>query len=1130
MKTFPFFHIRKMSLRSLFTVAILVLCSLSFLLIKRISSMSQAADCVNHTNMVRLSLAKTLSRLNDAEANQRGFILSGDSIFLRNYNKSGQRLKVHLSNLRLLINDNPAQVKQLDTLKHLVNNRLNLLQTVMANHKSAAASGQELQVDLLTGNLSMEAVKARLMLMDSFELQLLEKRTENSKRFVVTTPLFAILLSSAAFLIILFAFYKLNRLLNLSNRSERQAKNEAKKAFALLENAEQIAGIASWEWNVSTQKSEHSRNHYLLLGYEPGCMEPGMNTFLPLIDEVDRNNLLKKQEQSRTNGLTQCTSHFWATRKDGVRRYFKCISHFSKNDKGEDIITGTTQDITEEYLLKQESQQRAYLLEQVVEHNGDLIGVMDTELRILLWNKAYEDAFGLPKEKVLGKKLTDVFPYIENDIKIGLVKEALYGKETKRKELTFLKNQRTGEISFIPIKDANGNIEGVLSIIHDITEFKQSAQLLKVSNIKFEQAEEAGHLGSYRWNAQTGEAAVSNNLYRLLGLEPGSVPPSIDLFFEMLHPDDKQRIIETIQENLARGVFSPVHCRIIRKDGEVRQIKASAIPIANERGETILFGSFADITEEELLKQQLQQRTDLAESVIENSNNLISVIDTDMRYTIWNKANEKATGLTKKEVIGKRMLDVFPELAGHPNIAYIKEGMAGKPSYGIASHGGKRNVIAEISHIPLHDNDGKVTGLLIIMHDVTKITKVARQLEKANTELQLRNKALQEANDLNRHITELAPNGIYVYDSSKASAVYMNKKMQELHGYSEKELIEMEAELMNNLVHPDDLPLLYEKLQGFTKATDEDVIELEYRMRNKEGQYRDVICREAIFKRNENGVPEQFIGVAIDVTDLKRAEKELKEKNRELLQTNEELASFNYIASHDLQEPLRKIQTFSNYLEQTEKGLTGQGLNNLKRMQLSAARMRTLINDLLSFSRIDMVKEDKEHVDLNLVLKGAKSSLRASIDEKGARINADELPVVKGVSFQLQQLFENIIGNAVKYCAQGVVPVVNVSCKKVQALNNAASTLQPGSTYYHICFKDNGIGFEQQYATKIFELFQRLHTRNEFPGTGLGLAICKKIVQNHGGHIQASSKLGEGSVFDLYLPVAEVMENNMIEK
>jgi signal transduction histidine kinase len=171
-----------------------------------------------------------------------------------------------------------------------------------------------------------------------------------------------------------------------------------------------------------------------------------------------------------------------------------------------------------------------------------------------------------------------------------------------------------------------------------------------------------------------------------------------------------------------------------------------------------------------------------------------------------------------------------------------------------------------------------------------------------------------------------------------------------------------------------------------------------------------------------------------------------------------------------------------------------------------------------------MVKQELEPVDLNDILKLAKSSLRASLDEKMAIMNTSDLPIIQGVSFQMQQLFENIIGNAVKYSIPGMVPVVTITTKGISAAYAKTIGLRPDWSYHCISVQDNGIGFEQQYADKIFELFQRLHSKNEYPGTVLGLAICKKIVQNHGGHIKATSKLGEGSVFEIFLPVAKVLE------
>ncbi|MEI6946321.1 PAS domain-containing protein [Paraflavisolibacter sp. H34] len=385
---------------------------------------------------------------------------------------------------------------------------------------------------------------------------------------------------------------------------------------------------------------------------------------------------------------------------------------------------------------------------------------------------------------------------------------------------------------------------------------------------------------------------------------------------------------------------------------------------------------------------------------------------------------------------------------------------------------------------------------------------------------------LKRSEVFSRNISELAPNAIYVVDRVTRKFVYANKLLQEFHGYSEEELAAMGPYLLATLLHPDDLAEVEQHFHWFGAAADGEVVELQFRLRHRNGQYRQMLARETVFKRDANGTVVHIIGVATDLTELKKAQQKLlyvnqvlEERNAELKHSNEELASFNYIASHDLQEPLRKIQVFSNFIEERETGLTDMGRDHLRRMQVAATRMRALIHDLLDFSRVSMEETPWERVDLNGVLQQALFSLKAAMDEKEALVHAGPLPVVRGVGFQLQQLFQNIIGNAVKYGKPATGPLISVTCTYL-ADGRGVEELEEGRAYYRISIVDNGIGFEQQFAHKIFELFQRLHTHTNYPGTGIGLAICKKIAHKHGGHIQARSKPGEGSVFEVFLPAA----------
>jgi signal transduction histidine kinase len=241
----------------------------------------------------------------------------------------------------------------------------------------------------------------------------------------------------------------------------------------------------------------------------------------------------------------------------------------------------------------------------------------------------------------------------------------------------------------------------------------------------------------------------------------------------------------------------------------------------------------------------------------------------------------------------------------------------------------------------------------------------------------------------------------------------------------------------------------------------------------------------------------------------------LEHKNRELERINDELSSFTYIASHDLKEPLRKIKTFSNrVLENDYALLSEKGKDFFERILTSSSYMQKLIDDLLSYSHTTTYDEVFVPVDMNIVLEGIKITHKELIDEGHLIIESPILPIINGIPFQLQQLLENLANNSVKYSKPGTPAIIKIS-STIEKIKK--SEFRDG-TYYKIIFEDYGIGFEQKYSNKIFEVFQRLHEKNEYPGTGIGLAICKKIVENHNGYISAIGKPDEGAIFTIYLP------------
>ncbi len=249
----------------------------------------------------------------------------------------------------------------------------------------------------------------------------------------------------------------------------------------------------------------------------------------------------------------------------------------------------------------------------------------------------------------------------------------------------------------------------------------------------------------------------------------------------------------------------------------------------------------------------------------------------------------------------------------------------------------------------------------------------------------------------------------------------------------------------------------------------------------------------------------------LDITERKRAQMTLLEQADKLARSNAELEQFAYVASHDLQEPLRKIQAFGDRLKtKYEAGLGPEGLDYLSRMQNAAARMQVLIQDLLSLSRVTSNSKPFASVDLGDVARTVVSDLEMRIQDAGGQVDIGALPVIFGDRGQMAQLFQNLIGNGIKFRKPGEKPVVKIS-SEIHALQNGASGWQ-------ITVEDNGIGFDEKYRDRIFQIFQRLHGRAEYEGTGIGLAICRKIVDRHSGVITANSTPGAGAKFVILLP------------
>jgi light-regulated signal transduction histidine kinase (bacteriophytochrome) len=255
-----------------------------------------------------------------------------------------------------------------------------------------------------------------------------------------------------------------------------------------------------------------------------------------------------------------------------------------------------------------------------------------------------------------------------------------------------------------------------------------------------------------------------------------------------------------------------------------------------------------------------------------------------------------------------------------------------------------------------------------------------------------------------------------------------------------------------------------------------------------------------------------FIAFIRDITEQKHNQLELERKTKELEQ-------FIYISHHDLQEPLRKISMFSDMIKGEDyRCLSEASQKRLDKVTEAAQRMSTALKDVLNFASLSK-EEQFVTVDLNNVLKDVTTDLELLIAEKKVMLHVDPLPIIKAVPQQMHQLFYNVMNNALKFSNPNQTPVIHITCKALKALELAEYTeLNQSKLYYKIAIQDNGIGFNQDAANKIFGMFQRLHSKAEYAGTGIGLALCKKVVLNHAGTIWAESKPGEGATFHVLLP------------
>ncbi|MEM9152369.1 MAG: PAS domain S-box protein, partial [Cyanobacteria bacterium P01_F01_bin.3] len=493
-------------------------------------------------------------------------------------------------------------------------------------------------------------------------------------------------------------------------------------------------------------------------------------------------------------------------------------------------------------------------------------------------------------------------------------------------------------------------------------------------------------------------------------------------------------------------------------------------------------------------------------AVVQSSKDAILTHTLDHRITSWNPAATHLFGYTETEAIGQPISLLVPPHQLKEEEQIVQSVQNPNPidhfeTIYLCKDGHPLEVSVTIS--PLKDDSGQVAGVSRIVRDITHSKMAEAELQKLS-------------------LVASKTDNFVVITNAQGQIEWVNESFHRVTGYALDEVIGKKpgSFLQGNETDPDTVDQIRDALAHQQSFSGEI---LNYR---KDGSpYWLSLQINPVF--DVDGKLTHFIALENDITEYKQLEmnlisevthrqmalEELNLLNQQLAISNRELQDFAYVSSHDLQEPLRKIQAFGDRLQSTCQGsLNAKGQDYLNRMLNAAGRAQVLINDLLSFSRVTTKANPFVSIDLSKILEEVLSDLEIRIEETNALIEVDSLPTIEADPLQIRQLFQNLISNALKFRQEGVAPIIQIRSHRYSQQNEDWCTIQ---------VIDNGIGFEQKYAERIFQIFQRLHGRGVYEGTGIGLAICRKITERHGGILAATSEPGQGTTFSFSLPIKQ---------
>ena len=817
-----------------------------------------------------------------------------------------------------------------------------------------------------------------------------------------------------------------------------------------------------------------------------------------------------------------------------VLGYYNIVVHPLKNDDGniERLLSHTvevTQQVEARKQIEASEMRFGAAIEAVhgIVWTNNAIGEMEDEQQgwAALTGQTYEEYKGYGWAKAVHPD--DAQPTIDA------------WNEAVRESKTFVFEHRvktkTGEwglfsIKAIPLLNEDGSIREWIGVHTNITEQKEAEETLRYSKALLEAHNEANRDGLLLVDAQ-GKIISYNQSFIDVWRMPKEIVETKDdelaLQFAMSQLVNPKQFIDKVKWLYEHPLETSID-ELEYLDGRI--IERHGYSVLGEDGTYYAWSwTFRDITEQKATAAAIIESEAKFRTLSETIPLMVWTATPDGKKNFFNHYYLNYTGLSFEELKSDGMMKIiYPDdlekdlqLWHHS----LKTGEDFKMEKRLRRHDGVYRW--HLSHgIAQKDEHGNVTGWIGTNTDIQEQKKFSEELE---AKVQERTIELTEKEEYLHQIITNAPDAVIVINEKNIITLW-NPKTEEVFGWKEEEVLGLE---LTDIIVPTQYREAHrEGMKWFLKTGEAPVLNktLELTALNKQGKEFDIALTISLAIQHGSNI---FIAFIKDITLEKQNREELNIKTRQLEEMNEslefknieleksnaELASFSYVASHDLQEPLRKIQTFGRMIIESEN-FSGRTLDYFNRIIAAGERMQNLIISLLNFSSTATTNLVFVRCDLNTIVEESKEDLHLIIVEKQAIVEYENLPTIIGLHVQLCQLFTNLIENAIKYSRPGIVPHIKITASIVEGKKIEHPSSNSHKEYHAIKIADNGIGFEKEYANKIFELFQRLHHKTEYSGTGIGLAIVKKVVTNHHGFILVEGKPNVGSTFTIYIPTS----------